>query len=74
MKKAADRPTFIIRVYNPTPEEKSAEISFAFPLKDVWEVNLNEKREKQIILQEPRMFNISCPQNKIMTFEIEWEE
>ena len=72
LKRAEDRPTSILRVYNPAPEEKQAEISFAFPIKAVWETNLNEKREKQLALKEPNRFSISCPSNKIQTFEIEW--
>jgi len=70
-KRAEDRPTAILRIYNPTPEAKHAKASFAFPLKAAWEVNLNEKRGKQIALEE-NGFEISCPQNKILTFEIEW--
>jgi mannosylglycerate hydrolase len=72
MKRAQDRQTIILRLYNPAPQEKTAEIRFAFPIKSVWETNLNEKREKQIELTEPKGFNISCPSNKILTFEIEW--
>ena len=73
LKRAEDRPTAILRVYNPTPREKTGEITFLFPLKAVWETDLNERRGKPLELQTRRTFRLSCPSNRILTFEIEWD-
>ncbi|MDR0447127.1 MAG: glycosyl hydrolase-related protein [Treponema sp.] len=74
LKMAEDRSALLLRVYNPTHEEKHGKINFVFPIKAVWKTNLNEKRDKPVALQEPHGFSVSCPSNKILTFEIEWKE
>jgi mannosylglycerate hydrolase len=72
-KQAEDRQTAILRIYNPVPEEKSGTIRFAFPLKAVWETDLNEKRGGSLPVQDGHGFTFRCPSNKILTFELEWE-
>jgi mannosylglycerate hydrolase len=74
LKRAEDRDTAILRLYNPTPEEKSGTLQFAFPLKAVWETDLNENRGSALLLPDPHRFTFNCASNKILTFEIEWKE
>jgi mannosylglycerate hydrolase len=72
LKKAEDRQIIILRIYNPVPEEKTGTIRFAFPLKSVWETDLNEKRGKPLPVQDGCGFTFRCVPNKILTFEMEW--
>jgi mannosylglycerate hydrolase len=74
LKKAEDRDTVILRLYNPCPGEKSGTAAFAFPLKAVWETDLNETRSGPLVLSGPRSFAFICASNRIVTFEIEWED
>jgi mannosylglycerate hydrolase len=74
LKRAEDRDTVVLRLYNPCPGEKSATVQFAFPLRAVWETDLNENRGASLPLSGPRSFAFSCASNRIVTFELEWEE
>jgi alpha-mannosidase len=74
LKRAEDRDTIILRLYNPCPGEKHGEVQFAFPLKVVWETDLNENRGIRLTLSGPRSFAFICASNRIVTFEIEWEQ
>jgi mannosylglycerate hydrolase len=71
LKRAEDRDTVILRLYNPCPGEKSGEVRVAFPLKAVWEADLNENRGAPLALSGPRGFRFTCASNRIITFEIE---
>ncbi|MDR2029406.1 MAG: glycosyl hydrolase-related protein, partial [Treponema sp.] len=71
LKRAEDRDTVILRIYNPCPGEKHGEVQFAFPLRAVWETDLNENRGRPLILSGPHSFEFTCASNRIMTFELE---
>ncbi|MFP3155361.1 glycosyl hydrolase-related protein [Lachnospiraceae bacterium ZAX-1] len=75
-KKAEDRESYILRLYNPTLEEIASKVSIK--LGDVWyanmyQCNLNEEREEELknISEENETFIVRAASNKILTFEME---
>jgi alpha-mannosidase len=73
LKRAEDRDTVILRLYNPCPGEKSGPVRFAFPMRAVWETDLDENRLSSLPLSCPHSFAFTCASNRIITFEVEWE-
>ncbi|MBN2309473.1 MAG: alpha-mannosidase [Candidatus Hydrogenedentes bacterium] len=71
LKRAEDRPTFVVRVYNPTDEERAGTIRFAAPLARAWETNLNEERVRELELAAPGAVPITAAAHRIVTVEIE---
>lgn len=73
LKKAEDRDSLILRVYNPTSQPIQAEISLTVPGADVKEVitcNMNEERTEEVLAVENNCFTVNLGVNKISTFEI----
>ncbi len=66
-KKAEDRDTLIMRMYNPTDEAITSRISFAVEPKAAYYTNLNEERKEGFDITEP----ITVEGHKIVTVEIE---
>lgn len=67
-KKAEDRNSVIMRIYNPTENEVISKISTLKMPKKAYTVNLNEERTGELDLNKPITFG----KYKIMTFELEF--
>ena len=70
-KKAEDRDSLIVRVFNPTDTEQSAEISFFKNVKKAYICNLNEERQSDVCVNG-RALELSMQKCKILTLEIEF--
>jgi len=70
MKKAEDRETVIIRIYNPTDIEQQGNLKFAAELSEAWLTNLNEERMSKIQLTDAHTVPVTAGANKIVTVEI----
>jgi len=71
LKKSEDRDTFIVRLYNPTDEIQKGSLKFNVPLVNAWLTNLNEEREKEIVLNEKNSVPLIVDHHKIVSIEIE---
>lgn len=69
-KKAEDRDSLIIRIFNPTDTEQSAEISFFKDIKKAYVCNLNEERQSDICIKG-KVLELPIQKCKILTLEIE---
>jgi len=69
-KKAEDRETLILRVFNPTKEEIEGTISFYKDIKRAWLCNLNEERRQELKAGGKKLA-LKVPKKKIMTIELE---
>ncbi len=70
LKKAEDRDTFIVRVYNPTDKTQKAKIRFNTPIAKGWLTDLNEKRSCPAENVNQNGVLISAAPYKIVTLEI----
>jgi mannosylglycerate hydrolase len=69
-KRAEDRNTFIMRLYNPTGNILEGQIRFEVPIKQAYLVNLNEEQLEEIKVDEMHNINIQVSTNKIITLEV----
>ena len=72
LKKAENRNTIIVRVYNPTEVLQKGNLVFANNVKKAWLTDLNEKRGKEIKLTAKNKVSVSAKSNKIVTVEIQF--
>jgi len=71
-KKAHDRDTFIVRVFNPTPETIEGRVRFPAAPRRAWLTNLNEEREKELTVEgATRDLSLEVAPGKIVTAEVE---
>jgi mannosylglycerate hydrolase len=70
IKKAEDRDTWVVRLYNPTGETQRARVRFHAPLAKAWETNLNEKRLEALKVTKSNAVAIAVGPRKIMTIEV----
>ena len=70
-KKAEDRDSYILRMFNPTDEAIDGVIKLSSPVKNVWLTNLNEDRESEIVLKSKNEVPVAAGPNKIVTVELE---
>ena len=70
LKKAEDRKSFVVRIYNPTGERQSCRLRFAAPLARAWQTNLNEKRERELKITKSNAVSVVAEPQKIVTIEI----
>jgi len=70
IKKAEDRDTFIVRIYNPTDETQAGSLRFFAPVAGAWLTNLNEDQQSEITLAGDSEVPVSVGQKKIVTVEI----
>ena len=70
IKKAEDRDTFIVRIYNPTDETQAGSLRFFAPVAGAWLTNLNEDQQSEITLAGDNEVPVSAGQKKIVTVEI----
>lgn len=72
-KKAEDRDSIILRVYNPTSATIDTEVKLSVPgveVKEVIECNLNEERTENVQTIENNCWNVTVGVNEIKTIEI----
>lgn len=69
LKKAQDRDTWIIRLYNPTPSQQKGHITFHNPLTTAWQTNLNEQRQKEIKRKQSNRLPVQLNPHEIATVE-----
>ncbi|MDU2670807.1 MAG: glycoside hydrolase family 38 C-terminal domain-containing protein [Clostridium sp.] len=70
-KKAEDRNSYVIRVYNPTDYEQEGIISLIRNINGAWLCNLNEERQEPISCIDDKSLSVKAGSNKIITIEIE---
>lgn len=71
LKKAEDRDSVIIRLYNPENKTHGGIIKTGFTPKRAWLCNLNEKRMEEVTLNGGTALSVNMLANKIYTFEFE---
>ena len=71
LKKAQDRNTFVVRLYNPTNERQTGRIRFLAPLAKAWRTNLDEKRETPLKITKSNAVSVALDPHKILTIEIQ---
>jgi mannosylglycerate hydrolase len=69
VKKAEERGSLILRLFNPTGETQEGTITFGLPVSRVWENNLIEKRGEELPLENGSV-KLSVLKGKITTLEI----
>ena len=70
LKKAEDRNSFIIRVFNPTEFPVEGKIRLPVTVKKAWYTNLNE-RTVDLLMMKGNEISICVEANKIVTIGIE---
>ena len=70
LKKAEDRDTMIVRVYNPFSETKQGAITFHRRPKTAYLVDLNEERQRELTLEREGSLILELPAKKIISVEI----
>ena len=73
LKHAADRPTWIVRLYNPTSEPQTASLRLAQPIRCAYLTNLNEDRTETLNPRDNSV-TVKAPPHKILTIECELTE
>jgi mannosylglycerate hydrolase len=69
-KRAEDRDTCILRVFNPTDRPIAGTITVAAPVKNAWLTDMNENRRQTIPIHCPGVIKIVVEPNKIVTVEL----
>ena len=69
-KKAEDRNTYILRVFNPTAQTQCGTVRLGEAIQNAWLCNLNEERQSALPTHA-ESFVLEAAQNKIVTVEIE---
>ena len=71
LKKAEDRESYIIRVYNPTDQKIKGQIRFNAKIDKAIICSLNEQRLEQLKINSGNEIEISVEKGKIKTIELE---
>ncbi len=70
-KKAEDRETVVMRLYNPTDREQKTNLRFAAKIARAWLTDLNEERQSELRSADPHTVSVPLAPQKIVTVEIE---
>lgn len=70
-KKAEDRDSYIVRVYNPTSKTVKTEFKLYAEMKAAYKTNMNEEREGTMALKDAHTLPLTLTSNQILTVEIE---
>lgn len=70
LKKAEDRDTFVVRLYNPTGAIQRGQIRFRAALERAWETNLNEQRTRELKVTKSNVIPVAAGPYKIVTVEV----
>ena len=71
IKKTEDRPTWLVRFYNPTAQVQKGHLTFSSELTHTWSTNLDEQRQAELPLTDANTVSISVDAHKIVTVEVE---
>ena len=71
LKKAEDRESYILRLYNPTKDTLKGRVKMAAAVKKAYLTNLNEQRESELTVADENTIFLDVATNKIVTLEIE---
>jgi mannosylglycerate hydrolase len=74
LKKAEDRNTFVVRLYNPTGVLQRGRLLFVAALDRAWETNLNEKREHELKVTKSNELLVTANPYKIVTVEVKTKQ
>ena len=69
-KKAEDRDSFIVRVFNPLETTVVGEIELFNPVSKAYQVNLNEERVADLVVENGKAITIKVGPHKIVTVEL----
>jgi mannosylglycerate hydrolase len=69
-KRAEDRESCIVRVFNPTNKTIQGTIKLAGPVKQAFLVDLNETRKRKLAVEKSGVVKVSVGSNKIVTVEL----
>jgi mannosylglycerate hydrolase len=71
LKRAEDRESFIVRLFNPTDEHLSGELRLCAPIREAFMANLNEERISALETDESgTLLRVPVPPGKIITVEL----
>ena len=70
LKRAEDRDSIIVRLYNPADEEVEGCVHINVPIKEAYLTNLNEERLNKLDLNNNNSLKIKAGGNKIITLEV----
>ena len=70
LKKAEDRNSYVVRLYNPTNERQTGRIRFAAPIARAWLTDLNEKRQRELKITKSSAVGIAAGPRQIVTIEV----
>lgn len=71
LKKAEDRDSYILRLFNPTDKSIQSKINFYAKVSKAYLANLNEERLSELEVENTNAVKISAGGNKIITIELE---
>ena len=69
VKKAEDRDSLVLRLYNPTNENQEGTVQFGLPVSKAWKANLIEERGEELPMVDGSIA-LSVPKGKIVTIEV----
>ncbi len=69
LKLAEDRDGYILRIYNPSSEPVETTIEFGEPIKEIYEVNMEEIVIQKLELTPENTLKLPCPGRKIITLK-----
>ncbi|HHW48141.1 MAG TPA: hypothetical protein GXX14_05930 [Clostridiaceae bacterium] len=70
LKKAEDRDSYILRVYNPTDGPIRGNVHVYSEIRKAYVINLNEERQKEIAVDGGHNVHFDVGSNKIETLEL----
>lgn len=70
MKKAEERESFIVRLYNPSNEAIDGAMQFGIPIEQAYRTDLNEERQERLTVEDGRTVRFTAGAQKIVTCEI----
>lgn len=69
-KRAEERESVILRLFNPTGLTQSGEVTIGFDIETAWRCNLNEERQEELVVSENNL-SVKLGANQILTLELE---
>ncbi len=70
VKRAEDRDSVVLRLYNPTEQEEQTAVTLGAPIREAYTLNLDETRLEQIQPEKDSTLSLSIPAKKIVTVEL----
>lgn len=70
LKKAEDRDSIILRIFNPADSTITGKISSGMEIKEAYLTNLDEERQEKIVVEQEHQIILEAASNKIITIEL----